>query len=1069
MRKVFSFFVLLLFALLPAAQAQVGNEGAVLGLVTDPSGAAAAGAQVTVENLDTGFTKAVATSESGAFEILAMPIGRYSVRISLPGFKTWKLETLVLDIGDRSRISAVLQVGDVAEQVVVQGAAELIQTEKASVEGVVEQKQIRDLPLNGRNPVQLVSLAPGMQYLGQSGGQWGAERGSYVQGVGTQSGQTQFSLDGFNANGGMDEGAIAIPNVDTIAEFNVQASTFSAEYGRDPMHVVIATKSGTNAYHGSLWEFLRNNKFAARNAFATSTPRLIQNQFGASAGGRIIRDKTFFFTSFEGLRVRTDTIFNSTVPQPAMLKGDFSGISTPIIDPTNGKPFPGNMIPADRIDSAAQFFFPYLLQPNSADGRYRAIAPNSSDNTQGTLRIDHIINDKQRMFGRWVIYDSPFLFYGYSPAMYETNATRQNSVGLNYVYTITPTMLFSVSAGYQRSNNEFTSPDVGTTNLTQQAGIQGFDTPGRENAIGLPSAGMSGYTGFGTLWGVPGRLWMESWNGKTSLNMIRGKHTIDVGYEYDNRTTYGNHASFASRGTFSFNGQYTGDGFADYLLGLVSGANRNYPLQTFGLQRSPYEALFVEDTYKVTSTLTLNLGLRYDRWLAKRAVRGNAATFDPRIGKAIAGVDKNGNVDLTAQPVAQYLAAATAGLWVPANQAGIPDGLFEPTGYFSPRVGFAWRPLSHQDLVVRAGYGIFTSSFQGNIAASSIVGPPYWSYETLGFSALSNQKWETAFPSAPTAFVAPSIAAAAWDTRPQKTHEWNVSVQKSLPLKSALTVSYVGNHVFDGISGTSWDDVPPGQYTDLQAARPYPGFSGVTLYQNMGDSWYNGLQAKWERRFADGLSFTTSYAYSKLMLENLAPCIYCGVQPFTPSGYLRGRSDNDRTHVLTINSVYDLPVGRGRKYMSGMNRVANAFLGGWELSGVYSFTSGPPLTFDVPGATLGNGYDTRPNLVGNLGVSNPSSALWFNPAALAAPAPYAYGNSGMNIMDGPAMHNLDTALMKNFFFAEARYVQFRWEMFNALNKVNLGTPNTSIGQSTTGQIFYAGPARVIQFGLKVIF
>lgn len=1061
--------VVLLFALVAVIPGQIANEGAVLGVVTDGTGAAIVGAQVTVENLDTRFTKTVSTGGAGSFEILALPIGPYSVMVSLQGFKTWKLEGLVLDIGERSRLSPVLQVGDVKEQVSVEATAELIQTEKASVEGVVEQKQIRDLPLNGRNPVQLVSLVPGMQYLGQSGGQWGAERGSYVQGAGTQSGQTQFSLDGFNANGGMDEGAIAIPNVDTIAEFSVQASSFSAEYGRDPMHVVMATKSGTNEYHGSLWEFMRNDKFAARNAFAESTPKLIQNQFGASAGGRIIRDKTFFFTSFEGLRIRTDTIFNSTVPQPAMLQGNFSGISTAIIDPTTGKPFPNNTIPASRIDPAAQFFFPYLLQPNSSDGRFHQIAPDSSDNTQGTLRIDHTISDKQRIFGRWVIYDSPFLFYGYSPKEYETNTTRQNSVGLNYVYTITPSTLFSISVGYQRSNNQFTSPNVGTANLTEQAGIQGFPTAGREQAIGLPEADISGYTGFGTLWGVPGRLWMESWNGKTSLNLIRGRHTIDLGFEYDNRTTYGNHASFASRGTFGFNGQYTGDGFADYLLGLVSSADRNYPLQTFGMQRSPYTAPFVEDTYKVTPKLTLNLGLRYDRWLAKRAVRGNAATFDPTIGKAVAGVDKNGNVDLTAQPVAQYLAAATAGLWVPANQDHIPAGLFEPNGYVSPRVGFAWRPFTHQDLVIRSAYGIFTSSFQGNIAASSIVGPPYWSYETLGFSALSNQQWETAFPVVPTAFVAPSIAAPAWNTKAQKTHEWNVAVQKSLPFKSALTVSYVGNHVFDGISGKSWDDVAPGAYTDLQAARPYPGFSGVTLYQNMGDSWYNGLQMKWERRFANGLTFTGSYAYSELMLDNLAPCIYCGVQPFTPPGYLKGRSNNDRTHILTVNTVYELPMGHGRKYLSNMNRAANALLGGWELSGIYSFTSGAPLTFDVPGATLGNGYDTRPNLVGNLSVPHPSAALWFSPAALAAPALYTYGNSGMNIMDGPAMHNLDTALMKNFFFAEARYVQFRWEMFNSLNEVNLGGPNTSIGQSTTGQIFSAGAARVMQFGLKVIF
>jgi hypothetical protein len=681
-------------------------------------------------------------------------------------------------------------------------------------------------------------------------------------------------------------------------------------------------------------------------------------------------------------------------------------------------------------------------------------------------------NDKQRIYGRWVVYDSPYLFYGYSPTMYENNTTRQNSVGLNYVYAITPNTLFSISAGFQRSFNTFTSPNVETENLTEEAGIQGFSTEGRANAIGLPTVTVSGYasTGstFGTLWGVPGRLWMNSWNGKTSLNLIRGKHTIDIGFEYDNRTTFGNHASFASRGNFTFNGQYTGDGFADYLLGLTFDAARNYPLQTYGLSKSPYYAEFIEDTYKITPKLTLNLGLRFDYWGEKRAVRGNASTFDPRIGKAVAGVDKNGNVDLTAQPVAQYLAAATAGLWVPATEDHVPAGLFEGTGYLSPRLGFAWRPLTNHDLVIRGGYGIYTSSFQGNISASSIVGPPYWSYETLNFSPTSNQQWQTAFPAVPTAFVAPSIAAA-YNTRPQKTHEWNFSIQKSLWLKSALTLSYVGNHVFDGISGQSWNDVAPGNYTDLQAARPYPGFSSVVLYQNMGDSWYNALQVKWQRRFTNGLSFTGSYSYSKLMLENLASCIYCNVQPLTPQSYIRGRSDNDRTHLLTVNSVYEIPVGLNRLYLSSMNRALNWVIGGWELSGIYSFSSGQPLTFDVPGATLGNGYDTRPNVLGSVSVPHQGASLWFNPSALVAPAPFTYGNSGMNNFDAPGSHNMDTALLKNFNFSESGYVQFRWEMFNALNHVNLGLPNVSIGQSTTGQIFTASSARVMQFGLKLIF
>ncbi len=1066
MRKVLMLVPVLLMAI-SLLRGQTAEQGAVLGVVTDQSGAVIPGAKVTVTNLDTGFTKEESTNSSGEFEILALPIGPYTADVSMRGFKSWKMDRLVLEIGQRSKLTPVLTLGNVDQQVEVAALDPQIQTESASTETVIQEKQVTDLPLNGRNVVQLVSLAPGMQYTGQVGGQFGAERGSYVQGVGVQSGQTQFSLDGSNANGAMDEGATAIPSVDTIAEFNVQTSNFSAENGRYPLQVMVATKSGTNAYHGSLWEFARNSAFAARNYFETTTPKLVQNQYGAAGGGRILRDRTFFFGSFEALRIRQNQIFNDAVPAPAMLNGDFSSLTTPIIDPMTGNPFPGNQIPASRFDAAAVSFFPYLLQPNAADGNYHAVAPTKTDTTSGTARIDHVLTQKQHLYGRWVRYDSPQLFYGYSPKVYETNQTVQQSFTLNYVYTISPKVVFSANAGYQSSNNTFNSPQVGGTNLTEQAGIQGFSSPAQQSAAGFPTANISGYTGFGLLWGVNGRLWSHSWNGTTSVNLVHGKHLIDAGLQFDTRSVYGHHDSFAAQGGFTFNGQYTGNGFADYLLGLTSAAARNYPIAPFGVQHAPYTGIFVEDTYKMARNLTLNLGLRYDRWYDKTLVHGNGATFDPQIGKVVAGVDANGQVNLSAQPVAPYLAAATAGIWVPASQVGIPAGLFQGNGYFSPRVGVAWTVRNGS--VVRAAYGIFTSSFQGNVAASSIVGPPYWAYETPSFSAQSMQKWETAFPQVPNTFAAPGVAAPAWNTRAQKTHEWNVAVEQTLPLNSTLTLSYVGNHLFDGISGQSYDDVPAGQYADLQAARPFPVLSSIVLYQNMGDSWYNGLQAKWERRFTNGWTFTGSYAFSKLMVDNLASCVYCNVQPFTPKGYNRGRSANDITHILAVNSVYDLPVGHGRKYFSSMNRVTDVVLGNWELSGILSYASGAPLSFDVPGATLGNGYDTRPNLVGSLSVPNRSAKLWFNPNALAVPAPYTYGNSGMNITDAPATKGLDAALLKNFVFREGKYLQFRWEAFNAPNFVNFGAPNTSIGETSTGQIFTAGAPREMQFGLKLIF
>ena len=279
----------------------------------------------------------------------------------MPGFKTWRQERLTLNVGERSRVAPVLEVGQITESVTVEGGAPLLQTERSSVQTVVEMQQIRELPLSTRNPVVLVNLVPGLRFTGAGG----PERGSTVQGFGLRGNQTEFQLDGLNANAAMDEGAITIPNVDTIAEFSVETSSFSAENGRNPLQVTMATKSGTNAFHGSAWEFVQNDKFNARNAFSTAEPpKLDRNQFGAAVGGPIIRNKTFFFGSFEGTPIRQESLYNSVVVQPAMLEGDFSSLPRAITDPRSGQPFPGNIIPAERISSASRFFYPYLLTPN---------------------------------------------------------------------------------------------------------------------------------------------------------------------------------------------------------------------------------------------------------------------------------------------------------------------------------------------------------------------------------------------------------------------------------------------------------------------------------------------------------------------------------------------------------------------------------------------------------------------------------------------------------------------------------------------------------------------------------
>lgn len=1064
-------------------QAQVASDGSILGVVFDATGAVVPGAEIVVFHEATGLRRSARSNDSGAFDILALPIGSYSVTVSAPGFKTWNLRGLVLSVGERKRIEPTLEVGQITEQVTVHSSLELVQTDKSSVEMTVEERQIRDLPLNGRNPIELVNLTPGMRFLSKGG----FDLGNNVQGHGHRNQSTEFQVDGISSNTGMDELGAAIPNVDAVAEFSVVAGSFSAEQGRMPMQVLVATRSGTNDFHGALWEFVRNEKLDAFNTFAklpgAAKPKLSRNQFGATSGGPIVRDRLHYFASFEGTTVRSDTRYNAAAAMPAFLEGDFSSSTRAIRDPLGGQPFPSNQIPASRISRATRVFLPFILTANFPDGRYRGIAAQKNDAYEITARIDAQLGAGRRLFGRWVRVANSQRTPGYRPEYYEDREPRQNSIGLNYIESLNPGTLLTVTAGILRHQHPFNSNIVFGENLYEKAGIPGFATAGRESFLGLPRLEFTGYTGISTPFGVPGSLWNDSIDGKATLSHIRGGHTINLGYQLNLRTTFGRHGSQAVRGQWRFANLYSGDSFADFLLGYPSYSRKNLPLQTFGMSDDPYSAWFVQDSWRVSPRVTLNFGLRLDYWHARAFVNGNGATFDPRVGRILAGEDKSGRVNLDSQPTARYLAVATKDLWIPASQAGAPPGLFAPSRNLLPRVGIAWRPFGREHTVVRAGYGLFPQHLRGNATGSMISGPPFWAMEEKTVGRAQLVPWEAFWPADPSLWTQPSIDAPDWRIASTNAHEFNVAVQRTLPFESALTVSYVGTRVRDLVSGTPFNEVPPGQYANLQAARPYPRMGSITVSQNRlsgtqflpwlpepGKSWYNALQVRLERRFSAGVSYGLSYAFSKTMSDYATSQTVGGtIPPFAPRGYLRAVTENDLTHMLTSNAIVEIPVGRGRRVLSDAHPILEAFLGGWQLSAIYVFRSGQPLSVTAPGNTLGNGWSTRADLVGDPRVSNPSADLWFDPAAFRVPALYTWGNSGAGILRGPGTHALDTALMKHFPVRERVRIQLRWEMFNMPNHVNLGNPNTTLGLPQTGKIFSAGPARQMQLGLKIIY
>ena len=1020
---------------------QLGTDGAILGVVQDSSRARIPDVEVTVTQPSTGLKRAARTTDAGYFEFDGLPRGEYSIVAQAPGFATQTV-TARLGAGERKRVSVEMDVSKASQSITVEAGVELMQTEKASVEAAIEERQVRDLPINGRNPIDLVNLVPGMRFLGAAG----LAREHTVQGLGQREDQTGFSVDGIDSNEPSNEKGVAFPNIDTVAQFSVQTSNFSAEYGRNPLQVMMVTKSGTNEFHGTLWEFHRNFAADARNTFAATKPKLIRNQFGFTIGGPIRKNRTHFFASSEWTRTRREVIYNSQTIDPAMLEGDFSSLRGNLTDPAAGTLFPNKRIPPTRFSGASKFFFPYVLA--AAGNRFRAIAPTPNDINNSLARADHQFSNRQRLNVRWIRLGDVDNAKGYSPQVDRREAVVQHSLAANYNYTLSPAMLLTLSLGYLQSDTHVDSPQVGKENLTAAAGIRGFPTAGREDAIGMPNVTLTGYTGFSLPTQAPGRFRRELIDSKAGVSWVKRAHSLGFGGEWTDRRTLAAHTSNSPRGSFTFNNQYTGDGFADYLLGLLASDERNYPLKSFGMGHSPYSALYLQDYWRIHRNFTLNIGLRWDRWHEKRSVRNNSATFDVARGKVIASVGKDGKVDLTAQPTAPYLAAATAGLWIPASQAGVPGGLAVARSYPSPRLGAAWRIFGKEDFVFRAGYGIFTSSYNGNITGSAVIGPPYWTFERQTFTRASLQRWETAFPAEPNAFIQPSVTAAAYDVLPMKIHEFNFSLQKSIArLKSAVTVSYIGNRGRDLITRLDHNEVAPGNYRDLQAARPYPIFSTIRLYENIGRSWYNALQVKAERRFTEKLSYTIGYTFAR-NIDEFGASITDFPTPFAPAGYERGRSELERRHILNCNAIYELPLGV-------------------QLSGIYVFSSGAPLSITVPGATLGNGFNTRANLAGDPRAASGDS--WFNADAFTAPARYAFGNSGLGVVEAPGAHGFDVSLMKSVRLREALRMQVRWELFNAPNHVNLGAPATAMGTATFGRILSAGSARAMQFGAKLVF
>jgi hypothetical protein len=1042
----------------------------ITGRITDPTDRIVPEAAVILTNVDTGIDRRVTSNDQGYFTFPLLNPGHYQMTVRKEGFQTINRPGIVLETGQVARIDFTLQVGAVAESVIVSATVPLLASESATIGQVIGNRKILDLPLNGRDFTQLATLTPGAISRGTNG----TTESPILSVNGARVSKTVFMIDGANASSQYYDGAAVVPSVDAIQEFKVQSNSFSAEYGQGTGVVNIMLRSGTNELHGSVFEFLRNEVFDARNFFNSSgvRPPLKQNQFGFTLGGPVVlphlingRDKTFFFTDYEGTRLRRPVTNNNPVATAAMRSGDFSGRRTlqdPLLNPR--APFADNRIPASRLSPQAGYFLQFYPEPNTPGGTfvYSPTRENSVDRFD--VRMDHRFSETDSLAGSYSLHGSTGLIPGQFAANgAETLSLRRQLANVSEIHGFSPNMFNEFRAAYVRIAR-LQSPQGLGTNHTVLSGIGGFEDHSR-SFPGFPGLTISNYLSFAGNTFRPLNFRDNNYQLMDNLTWIRGKHALKAGILYRAYSSINFNAGL-NRGVFTFTGTYTGDPFADFLLGLPFNSQRSFPRDAYGISRISNQNFFIQDDWKVTPRLTLGLGLRYELDHQPVDLHMQAASVDPVSRQVVVLSDSQGNLNLNGQQVTRFLYPLFADVIVPSSKVGLPGSLRRlDQNNFAPRVSVAWRRA--EDLVVRAGYGVFYGLVQGNRTQSTaFVNPPFLADElsNLNTTPIPTMTLANIFPSASQGFslLPLSFFQIDPDVRDPYIQEWNVAVQKVIGKILSLEAAYVGS------KGTKLEysrplNIPRPGPGVVQNRRPWTRFSSGTYVDNSSYSNYNAFQAKVEIKYWRGLSLLGSYAFAK-SIDNLSGDVQ-GFSSQDPENDRaeKGSSDFDVKQRFVTSANYALPLG------AGWTGLAGHLARGWELGGILSLQTGLPFTPSISTDSANTGTSRRPDRIGDGAVERRTLARDFDPTAYRLPAQYSYGNSGRNILYRRGFKNLDLVVLRRFKLGERASLQFRAEFFNFTNTPAFGAPVSNIQSATVGQILSAGEPRDIQFALKLSF
>ena len=1093
--------VLALWLLADVASAQ--TFGQITGRVLDTSGGVLPGATIVVTNPQTGVAATEQANTAGVYVFPNLLPGTYNVKVELQGFQSVVRNGVELQTQQTVRLDFSLGIGTIAETVEIVGSAPMINTEDTAMGTVIDNRRIVDLPLNGRNFLQLVSLTPNVSASfansGQSGARQGGDRSEQQLSIaGGRREWNYYTLDGMNNTDVNFNSYILLPSIDALQEFKIQSGIYSAEFGRGIGQVNVTTKSGTNEYHGTVWEFIRNNKLdALPYAFGTDTPKSSPfrwNQFGFTLSGpvqipRLIdgRNKLFFMGNYEGFRLRNqkDTLFS--VPSAAMRRGDFSERSAAIRDPLTNAPFPGNIIPTSRLSPISVAMLNYYPLPNQSTSglanNYLAVNKNHTDKDQFNVRVDFTESGKSSWYGRygWTDEDQ---FTGGIRLNGATVSTRGQQALVDNTRVLTTTLVNEMRFGYNRFYN---AAGTELNNVMDPIAEVGLALPTKvpAEAWGLPSIGIAGFSGFGPDSNSPYINRNQNWQFTNNLSWNRGSHFLRLGADLrlDHYNQDGN--QFA-RGSAGFNNNVaTGFGFADYMLGYLGTWSYASGLAVARLTAFSH-AYYVSDTWKLRPNLTVNYGLRYEfipPWTdtAERQIVAVIPLNTPQPQVA----------DRSLHPV--LVRAGTGDFYEDAGIRFHPDIQVTRDGRlgkrpiqsdktnFAPRLGAAWS-ITPQT-VVRGGVGRFYVQDIGNIAfdmnrnlqgrltvqstATNLIST--W---TDPFNFRGGNPCNT--PPGVLCVVRPLVLTSNIDRKTPYVDEWEASVQQELTKNMALEVSYLGSRGRELQRWINLANQPVPGTSSIESRSPFPEFGLFQGAANVGYSTYNSLGMKLTRRYSNGLTVLGAYTFSK-STDNGSGIRTLGTDPLNPqNSYCLSCEDGpsvfDQRHRFVTSAVYDLPFGSGRKYLN--DGVLGRVLGGWKLNSIVTIGSGFPLTISAGEDTANIGNCCRPNRDFNVStaIDDPTVRRWFNTAAYSRAPNGTFGTAGRSEVIGPGIINWDFSTSKEFHISATNYIQLRFEAFNFLNHPNWGDPNTNFSSVAFGTINSTRTEmRQLQFGLKFVF